>query len=145
MAGFTVGGETAWKVRAKGDLGVAFHWVGGEPSLVLYPLHRTFRLTKGVPYCLPLSSAHEVVSEGTHGEGVDASALMAKATRAAEVMGLDTEFSTVSRIADAILESLDDLCDMPPDPAKGQQPADNTPTGELALKVGGETVFETEV
>jgi hypothetical protein len=139
MSGFVVGGDTAWKVRSKGDIGVAFHWVNQEPSVVIYPLNRGLRLAGAVPYVMPLSAAHELVAEG--GEEVNAQALIEKAAKAAELLGAPGDRFITHRIADALLEALDDLCDMPPEPPAGQ----GRPKGQdsLILKADGQTVFET--
>jgi hypothetical protein len=139
MSGFVVGGDSAWKVRSKGDIGVAFHWVNKEPSVVIYPLHRGMRLTGGVPFVMPLSSAHELVAEG--GEEVNAQALIEKAAKAAELLGAPGDRFLTHKIADALLESLDDLCDMPPEPPANPK----RPKGEdsVILKADGQTVFET--
>lgn len=142
--GMVWGGPSAWRVIAKKDLVVAFHWVGGEPAMILFPAKGRMLMRQCVPYCLPLTSAHELVKDGSGGMVVDPEALWAKASKAAEVMGFADDFQIARQAADLILNHLDDLCDMPPEPgflAKQSEPA---PTGELAVKVGGETVFEGE-
>lgn len=142
--GVTLGGATAWRVFRKGDLVCAFHWIGGEPALVLFPATGRVLLERCLPYCLPLSSAHELVKDGSGGAIVDSEVLWAKASTAAQVMGYGNDFQIARQAADLILNHLDDLCDMPPEPAVLLQKQATAPTGELAIKVAGETVFEGE-
>lgn len=137
MSGFVVGGESAWKAYSRGDIGVAFHWINKEPSVVIYPMHRGLRLSGAVPFVLPLSSAHELVNEG--GEEVNAQALIEKASRAAEMIGAPGDKFLIHKIADALLESLDDLCDMPPEPPTKPKRSEDS----VILKADGRTVFET--
>lgn len=144
MSGFVIGGETAWKVRAHKDIGLAWHWVNSEPSLVVYPLHRHLRLNKAIPFVLPIDCAHEVVRPGTKGEGVDSAALLEKASTAAMVMGLGNDWQAIRSVADAILSGIDELLDMPPEPDWHEKRQKAKPVGELALKVDGKTVIETE-
>lgn len=143
MNGMAWGGPTAWRVFTKGDLVLAFHWVGGEPAMVLFPANGRMLLRKCVPYCMPLAAAHELVKDGTGGAIVDPTALWSKASKAAKVMGYDGDFQIARQAADMILNHLDDLCDMPPMPAALNR-AGPAPTGELAVKVQGETIFEGE-
>lgn len=142
MAGFTVGGSTAWKVRSVGDLGVAFHWVNKEPSVVFYPLHRGMRLAGGVPFVLPMSAAGDLVKDGSAGSEVDSIALVEKATKAAEVMGCAGDAFMIRKVADAMLASLDELCDMPPEPAKGQVKAPDD--GTVQFRANGKVLWEKD-
>lgn len=140
--GFVIGGDTAWKVRAFRDLGLAYHWVNGEPAVVVYPLHRHLRQNKAVPYALPLESLHELVDKGTKGTGVNTGVLLQKARTAAMVMGIGEDWATVKNVADAILDSIVDLVNMPPEPAWLEQRRRPPEVGEVAVKVDGQTVWE---
>jgi hypothetical protein len=139
------GGPTAWRVFTKGDLVCAMHWVEDEPALVLFPAKGRMLLNKCVPYCLPLSAAHELVKDGSKGFVVDSEVLWVKASRAAYVMGYGNDFQIARQAADLILNHLDDLCDMPPKPTLLIEADSVAPTGELAVKVAGETIFHGEV
>jgi hypothetical protein len=140
--GFTVGGTSAWKVYSKGDIGVAFHWVNREPAMVIYALHRGLRISGSVPYALPLSAAHELVKDGTGGVEVDSMRLIEKATKAAEVIGAPGDQFLITKIADAMLEGLDTLCDMPPEPAKGQVRPEQE--GTVQFRANGKTLWEKD-
>lgn len=142
--GFTVGGPTAWKVVSRGEVAVAFHWYNGEPSMVLFPTKKRSILDvrQVVPYVLPLASAHELVKDGSGGEGIDGEVLLNKARTAVEVMGFGDDPFLARKVADLILDHIDDLCDMPPEPETLARR--NAPTGELTVNVDGETVFQGE-
>lgn len=142
--GITVGGPTAWKVVSRGPIAVAFHWVEGEPALVLFPTQGRMVMRNCMPYVLPLARAHELVKDGSKGSVVDSAVLWEKARTATEVMGFGADAQVAMKVADVILNSLDDLCDMPPEPAVLENARRPAPTGELALKVAGETVFQGE-
>ena len=143
--GVTLGGPTAWRVYSKGDLVLAFHWIKGEPSMVFFPAKGRALMVRGcVPFCLPLSSAHQLVKDGTDGVIVDSEVLWAKASTAAMVMGFERDYQIARQVADMILNHLDDLCDMPPEPLSLIEAAKPAPTGEMAIKVAGETVFHGE-
>jgi hypothetical protein len=141
MSGFVVGGTSAWRVRSKGDIGVAFHWVNKEPSVVIYPLHRGMRVMGAVPYVMPLSVAHELVKDGSGGAEVNTEVLVEKSTKAAEVIGAPGDAYIIHKIADAMLEALDDLCDMPPEPAKGQVRREE---GLVQFRANGRTLWEKD-
>jgi len=142
MSTITIGGESAWKAYSRGDIGVAFHWINREPALVIYALHRGMRLSGSVPYALPLSSAHELVKDGSGGTEVNSEVLVMKATKAAEVIGAPGDQFMIRKIADVMLEGLDALCDMPPEPAKGQAPA--AEQGAVQLRADGKVLWERD-
>lgn len=108
MRGFEFGGDQAFKVKTYPGFVLAFHWVNEDPAMVF------FRRGGNAVYVLPLDNCHEIVRPGTKGEGVDGQALFHKATTAATVIGGDLLLAR--QIADAILENIDALCDMPPEP-----------------------------
>jgi hypothetical protein len=143
MSGLVIGGDTAWRVRSKGDIGLAYHWVAGEASMVIYPLSRGMRMMGGMPYVLPMSAAHELVLPDSGGEGVNAEELIRKAERAAEVIGAKGDQFIIRKIADILLEGLDELCDMPPEPDHLQKKV--APTGEATFKVDGQTIVERDI
>lgn len=142
--GFNVGGPTAWKAYSRGPIAVAFHWVKGDPAMVLFPTRGRMVMRNCVPYCLPLSSAHRLVKDGTDGAVVDSVVLWDMARRATEVMGFGDDAQVAMKVADVILNSLDDLCDMPPEPKALEAAAAPAPTGEVEFMVDGETVFHGE-
>jgi hypothetical protein len=142
MSTITIGGSSAWKAYSRGDIGVAFHWLNNEPAMVIYALHRGMRLSGSVPYALPLSAAHELVKDGTGGHEVNSEVLVVKATKAAEVIGAPGDQFIIRKIADAMLEGLDALCDMPPEPARGQvAPVEQ---GTVQFRADGKVLWEKD-
>lgn len=144
--GFVLGGPTAWRTRTKGDICAAFHWFGkeDEPTVFFWPRYANLLATKVVPFGLPLGVAHELVLDGKAGK-VDTHALLAKATRAASLWGMEADYGVVHRVMDLMLECLDDLCDMPPKPRSLVEQQCGTPAGELTFTAAGKTLFEGEV
>lgn len=140
--GLHLGGEKAWHTASKGDIGLAMHWVNGEPAMCLFPLHRS--LKNAAAYIIPLDNMHEIVLPETHGEGVDSQALLHKATKAAEVMGFGADFGSIKNICDLILDNVDKLVDMPPEP---QELRDKKPKQGFVMRVrqGGKLIGEHEI
>lgn len=142
--GLVIGGETAWRKYRKGDIGVALHWVNGEPAIVLYPLHAlASRMRRLMPFVIPLSVGHEYVASDGHPNLLRA---LQGASEAAICLGMQPELSVLHRIVDAIVEAMPDLVAMPPEPASLQRQAEAGPTvGELAIKVDGKTIHESAI
>lgn len=139
--GVQFGGEKAWLTRSAGDLGIAYHWVNGEPSMVLFP--RSRRIGAGA-YVIPIDSAHRYVHSDGH---PDISYMVAAARTAARVMGYSSNDAFIARqIVDAIADGIPDLIDMPPEPQDQiVERAIRDVAGELTIKVDGETIKEETV
>lgn len=139
--GITVGGKNAWKVKRKGDIAIAFHWINGEPAMVLFPARpNTLGATA---FCLALSAAHKY-AEST---GYPTRYCIEQAAKAAAMMGMYTDRFTVHRIADAILENIEDLLDMPPEPRAftEEDRRKRRIIGEMTFKSEGKVIAEREV
>lgn len=139
--GVVIGGEKAWRRYRKGDIAIAYHWINGEPSMVLFPGNRTASKSV-VPFVIPLSVGHQYVNSDGHPNLLNA---MSAAVDAAQCLGMAPEMSTVHRIIDAIVEGMPDLVMMPPEPSWANQPRPGPAVGELAIKVDGRTVHEAPV
>ena len=137
--GLIIGGDKAWRKYRKGDIAIAYHWVNGEPAMVLFPGNRTASPLI-TPFVIPLSVGHQYVNSDGHPNLVNA---MAAAIEAAQCLGMAPEMSTIHRIIDAIVEGMQDLVCMPPEPDW----ADTTPKvdGELSILRDGEKVAEVAV
>jgi hypothetical protein len=142
--GLEFGGSKAWRVFSKGEVAVAFHWIGGEPAMCLFPTNKHMGLTGAMPWVMPLERAHDLVKDGSNGVVVDSEALWLKARDATIAMGFGEDFQVAKKVADLILNHLDDLCDMPPEPQPFEAARRPAPTGEIALKVDGTEVFRGE-
>lgn len=133
--GIVVGGENAWKVRAQKDLCVAFHWVNGEPAMVLFPLRKRLG---AAAYILTLPVAYKYAQANGHPTPY----CIRQAVVAAQVMAMDTTKATVQNIVEVILDNIEDLVRMPPEPErKDKSPA----LGVATLFSGGRKVAEGEV
>lgn len=137
-----IGGREAWKVRKQGDIGIAFHWIGtpdhgDEPSMVLFPLRK--RLGSSA-FVITMNKAFEYADN----KGYPTPELLNSCMRAADVMAMGQDKATVHRIADVILNNIEDLVRMPPAPRKETKNPDAN-TGEIKLIADGQTVMEREV
>lgn len=133
--GIVVGGEGAWKVRAQKDLVVAFHWVNGEPAMVLFPQRRRLG---AAAYIIALSAAFKYAERS----GYPTKYCVRQAMVAAGVMAMDQTRETCKNIVEVILDNLEDLVRMPPErPRKDQTPA----LGVATLYAKGSKIAEGEI
>lgn len=135
-----LGGTKAWKVKLKGDVVIAYHWVNNEPAMCLYKKGAMLVNRPGA-FVIPLESAFKYAESKT---GMPTPYAIKRAVTAAEVMGFFPDRSTVIRIVDAILDGLVELIEMPPEPT-GLNRKDTDAVGEILLKIGGKTVVEGEI
>lgn len=139
--GIVVGGEKAWKVRRKGDIVVAFHWVNREPAMVLFPAQPSV-VAKPSAFCVALTAAYKYAQRN----GYPTKYCVEQAAKAAVLMGLEPERTTVFRIADAILEGIQDLIEMPPEPVAFERDRKRgAVVGEATFMSDGQKVAEMEV
>lgn len=139
--GVVVGGANAWKVKRKGDIAIAFHWMNGEPALVLFPARPN---TLGASaFCVALSAAYKYAQPN----GYPTPYCVQQAAKAAAIMGMYPDRFTIHRIADVILENIEDLLDMPPEPAAHakEDQRKRRVIGEMTFKSEGKTVAELPV
>jgi hypothetical protein len=133
--GLIVGGEGAWKVRTQKDLVVAFHWVNGEPAMVLFPQRRRLG---AAAYIIGLSHAYKYAEKS----GYPTPYCVKQAMVAAGVMAMDRTRQTCMNIVEVILDNLEDLVRMPPERPK----KDTTdPLGVATLFSQGKQVAEGEI
>jgi hypothetical protein len=136
-----LGGAKAWKVRLKGDVVVAFHYVNGEPALVLYKKPGVGTTNRPGAYIIPLESAYKYADAKS---GLPTTYAIRQAVIAAEQIGFFPDSFTVTRIIDAIVDGLIDLIEMPPEP-QGMSQKQAEVVGEMIVKCGGRTIKEGEV
>jgi hypothetical protein len=126
-----IGGEKAYLQRVIGDIVVSYQWVNEEPAMILWPKMKRLG-TKGA-FVLGMSSAYKYA---------DMNYLVAKAAEIAEFIGMDASKFTINRIATIIIEGLEDLIHMPPEPI-GMNKAQEQEIGEAKIMVDGKTIMET--
>lgn len=136
------GGEKAWRVRRLGDIGIAYHWVNGEPAMVLYPATRS--IAGAGAFILALSRAHKYVKSNGN---PDLAYMLPMACKAAVQMGFTyRDKSVVRTIVDAICDGMPDLVSMPPEPKDHiEEAAERRHIGEMSLAIDGEIVAEQDV
>lgn len=122
-----IGGETAWKSYAIGDIALSFQWVNGEQAMALFPVQK--KTASGV-YVICLSAAFRYANPDY---------LVRQSAEAARHMGMDETVFTVRRIADAILNGMDDLGKMPPEPNWAKVIGSNS-MGELSIQINGKSL-----
>lgn len=133
--GIQLGGPKAWKVRVFRDIGVAYHWINEEPSMCLFPAQAKSSPNRGA-FVIPLSAACDYVDSNGY-PTIDA---MERAAIAAQVMCLDTTKGTLVNIVDAIMDGIEDLIVMPPEPDEAKRLI-----GEALLKMDGKIVSHTGI
>lgn len=140
--GVVVGGANAWKVKRKGDIVVAFHWVNGEPAMVLFPARPNTAL-KPTACIIALSAAFKYARS----DGYPTKYTVEQAGKFALLMGMYNDRFTVHRIADVILENIEDLLDMPPEPQAfhAEDKRKRRVIGEMTFRSEGKVVAEREV
>lgn len=135
--GIIVGGPNAWKKRVTGDIVSAFHWINEEAAMVLFPV----RPAPGASaFIICMSVAHKYARN----DGGPTPYLLKQCVTAATVMGMHPDRSTLKRIADIILDGMEDLVKMPPEPPALAKKKGAT-IGEMSLSSGGKVIAEGEV
>ncbi len=132
-----LGGKNCRFLRVKGDIVVSYQYVNDEPAMVLFPKGRSGPGIGALIVCL--SAAYKYANN----DGYPTLYLIEQAARAAEQMGMGTHYYTIHRIADVILDGLEDLVRMQPEPEDVKEK--RAPMGEIVIKQGGRTVMEGEV
>lgn len=134
--------RTLVRERRHGDFTIRLEYVnpnprdldsGHEPALLICRPPQTRCKSACI---IMLNAAHQYVQEGT--SGTPSLYAIAQAETFCNVLGLWPDKSTIFKLVTAIIDSLDDLYDMPPYAA----PA--IVTGEASLTVDGQT-FTAEI
>lgn len=135
-----IGGEKAWKQSVKKDVVLSYQWVNGEPSMILYPKVKQSLHTGAYAICL--SACHQYVNSDGY---PDLDYMIPAAAKAAKVMGFEQSPYIIRNIIDAILDGIEDLIKMPPEPAGMTSEQHGQVVGEAAIKVDGKVIAEKEL
>lgn len=137
-----IGGDRAWRKYRKGDIGISYHWLDGDPAMFLFPATRQTGLGV-VPFVIKLSVAHQYADSSGHPNLLNA---LPAAIDAARCLGMSSDPGTLHRIIDAIVDGIPDLVSMPPEP-DWAKPESGNPTGDdvLSIKRDGEVVLEAAI
>lgn len=139
--GIEVGGSKAYAVYNHGDIATAFHWINGEPAMVLFPTRK--RINGAGAFVIPLDSAHRYV----HPSGnPNLEYMIPTAAKAAAHMGfLHTDKFIIRKIIDAVCDDLPVLIGMPPEPRSLVEQAVQENIGEMSITVDGERIMERDI
>ena len=133
-------GGDVYDQRTKGDVIYECKWVDGEPVLLIYK--RTLG-SNSPAYMIEMADAHKFALSS----GYATKELMSKyCFEAAKAVGSEHDKATIFRMIDVIVDGIDILLQMPPEP-KEIEIANRPSSGndELAIKIDGKTVIETVV
>jgi hypothetical protein len=118
----SLGGEFAHSVRRRGELVQSFQYVNTEPAMIIWSATR-----KAGAFAICLSVAHEYLDDRY---------LVFQAMSAAMQIGYSPkDRSVVGKIADLILDGLDELVRMPPEPTAAVSRREQRT--EVLLREGG--------
>jgi len=133
-------GGDVFDQKVTGDIVHEYKWVDGEPVMLLYKRV----LGANTPaYMIEMKDAHQYALSN----GGPTKLLLSKLCfDAAKTLRAENDKATLYRLIDIIVEGLDILLKMPPEP-KAIEIANRPTTGhdELSMKIDGKTVFEVQV
>jgi hypothetical protein len=120
--------------RVHGDITVIFSWVNDERAMVLVP-----HLRKGAPWFIVMESAAHTWDD-TDARNIPT--VIAKATRACEVLGIEPSPWNCRRIAGLVIDGLPDLIRMPSSPPKEYHRAN---FGHMELRADGDLIAAEDI
>lgn len=142
--GLMLGGDACWKKRVvKGGLAVFYEWFEGEGTMFITRAHQSALSGNRGSAAITQEQAHLYADSKT---GAPTERLLIFAMKACVEIGLEPSRMNVRHIADAIVEGLEDLLRMPPEPTHKQLTGKNPwPVAELEVMQGNTTLISTEI
>lgn len=142
--GIMLGGERCWKKRrAKGGLAVFYEWFEGEGTMFLTREHQGVLAGNKGSCAITQPQAYLYADSKT---GAPTMRLLQFAMKACVELSMEPSRMNIRHIADAIVDGLEDLVRMPPEPTERQLTGKTPrPIGELELMDHGRTVISTEI
>lgn len=126
--------RNAHLVRTHRDITAIYSYINDERALILTATHRP-----GAPwYCVLESAAYSWDDEDPR----NIAAVVQKAMKACEVLGLEPTAQNARRIAEIVIDGLPDLIRMPSAKEKEMR---NQSFGRLQLKADGKVIAEEEI
>lgn len=120
--------------RVHGDITAIFSWINDERALFLVP-----HLRKGAPWFIVCESA-AYTWDDTDARNIPA--VIAKATKACEVLGIEPSPWNCRRIAGLIIDAIPDLVRMPSSPpAEYYRPS----FGSMQLRADGQVIAADDI
>lgn len=131
--GLQLGGDACWKKRrASGGLAIFYEWFEGEGAMFITRAHQSALAGNRGSAAITQPQAHLYADSKT---GAPTPRLIQFAAKACTEIGLEASRMNIKAIADAIVDGLEDLVRMPPEPA-GRKAKSGKPEGEIALLDG---------
>lgn len=142
--GLMLGGERCWKKRrATGGLAIFYEWFEGEATIFITRANKSALSGNRGSAAIAQSQAYLYADSKT---GAPTGRLIQFAMKACTEIGLEPSRMNVRAIADAIVDGLEDLLRMPPEPTHKQFTGKaEHPLGEMDLIHDGQTVVSTEI
>lgn len=120
--------------RVHGDITVIFSWLNDERAMFLIP-----HLRKGAPWYVVCESAAYTWDDM---DAKNIPLVIAKATKACEVLGIEPSHWNCRRIAGMVIDGLPDLIRMPSSPpAEYYRPS----FGSMELRADGEVIAAEDI
>jgi hypothetical protein len=133
-------GGDVYEQLTKGDITHEYKWRNGEPIMLIYKRV----LGRNTPaYMIEMKDAHQYAMSN----GGPTKALLSKlCMEAAQAIGVEHDKASIYRIIDVIVEGMDILLKMPPEP-KAIEVANRPSTGndELCIKIDGKVIAEVQL
>lgn len=120
--------------RVHGDITVIFSWVNDERAMVLVP-----HLRKGAPWFVVMESAAHTWDDK---DANNIPVVIAKASKACEVLGIEPSPWNCRRVAGMIIDGLPDLIRMPSSPPKEYYRAS---FGNMQLRADGDLIAAEDI
>lgn len=142
--GLMLGGDRCWmKRRASGGLFLFYEWFEGEATLFITRDQRFALSGNRGSAAIAQPQAYLYADSKT---GAPTMRLLKFAMDACRELNLEPSRLNVKVIADAVVDGLEDLVRMPPEPThKAVHGKNEAPVGEIALIHGGKTIAESEI
>lgn len=141
---FMLGGTKCWKKRrVSGGLAVFYEWFEDKATLFI-TRDQQFALSGNRGSAAIAQDVAHLYADST--TGAPTPHLIAFAAQACGELSLEPSRMNIKKIADVIVEGLEDLVRMPPEPSHLQlHGKKERPIGEIELKSGGRTVAAHEI
>ena len=120
--------------RVHGDITVIFSWINDERAMVLVP-----HLRKGAPWFVVMDSAAHTWDDH---DAKNIPTVIAKASKACEVLGIEPSPWNVRRIAGLVIDGIPDLIRMPSSPPKEYHRAN---FGHMELRADGDLIAQEHI
>lgn len=142
--GIMLGGDACWKKRVvSGGLAVFYEWFEGEGTMFITRATQSALSGNKGSAAIAQEQAYLYADSKT---GAPTMRLLQFAGKACIEIGLEPSRMNIKRIADAIVDGLEDLVRMPPEPTHKQLTGKNPrPVAELEVMQGNTTIISTEI